>query len=89
MTDNPFADVFYIDLANPNRGVFKSPGKRQFRNPKVRAMREAGFGIEKNGSWWHVFNNKLMPGTTDEFKTLREVAANADYYLSLVEKGTA
>ena len=82
MPSNPFADILYIDLMNPNAGVFKAK-KHQFRNPKLRAMKAAGFGIEKHGSWYEVFHNQLMPGTTDEYRTLREI--DTDYYLALVK----
>jgi|TARA_R110000796_G_scaffold8939_2_gene30756 hypothetical protein len=86
MTANPFADIFYIDLNKPftPSGFNKVfPKKHQFRNPKLREMQAAGFAIEKHGSWYEVWHNKLMQGTTDEYRTLREI--DTDYYLRLVK----
>ena len=61
----------------------KPEHKQQRRSPLVRAMIAAGFAVEKHGAWWEVWSNELMQGTTDEYRTLREVAANSDYYLEL------
>ena len=77
-----FADVFYVDLNNPFGGAVKAK-KHLFRDPKIREMQDAGFAIEKHGSWYEVWHNKLMPGTTDEYRTLREI--DTDYYLGLVK----
>tara|TARA_R110002124_G_scaffold127441_4_gene287420 strand:+ start:240 stop:491 length:252 start_codon:yes stop_codon:yes gene_type:complete len=83
MTANPFADIFYIDLMNPLTPVEFKAKKHQFRDPKLRAMQAAGFGIEKHGSWYEVWHNKLMPGVTEQYRTLREIPV--DYFLGLVK----
>jgi hypothetical protein len=82
MTANPFADIFYIDLMKPSRGVFRAK-KHQFRNPKLRAMQAAGFGVQKRGAWYEVWHNTLMPGVTEEYQTLREIPV--DSFLGLVK----
>ena len=78
-------DQLYIDLNNPNRGLFKVK-EHQFRSLKLREMVAAGFSIEKDGAWYEVFSNELLFGQTHSYRTLKEIEANANSYLALKER---
>ena len=89
MTDkNLFSDVFYIDLNNPliNRR-FTAPKRQRRRSPALRQMEQQGYVIEKHGAWWHVWNKspQIMNGVTDEYRTLKEIAAHSNYYAHIAE----
>ena len=84
-------DTLYIDLAKPYRTVKLNqrratvPGDsgHRFKNPKLQEMTDAGFVIEKNGSRYEVWHNKLMPGSTHMYRTLKEI--DTEFYLELVK----
>jgi len=85
---NLFGDVFYIDLNNPliNRR-FAAPKRQRRRSPALRQMEEQGYVIEKQGAWWHVWNKspQIMNGVTDEYRTLKEIAAHSNYYAHIAK----